>query len=150
MFQAVNNQIDEQAAVVEELNHKEKDSPELNTRMDNGIEALSESMETYNVTDRTNEQHPTLYNLHDNSGSKHHFSLPKRSDSAMKHIPVIVKAEIVVEKGDKDTHRIRSECSKGFENSNYNRLNKANKHKIVLMGDSHSKGNIINMSSFRK
>jgi hypothetical protein len=29
---------------------------------------------------------------------------------------------------------------------NYNRLNGANKHKIVLMGDSHSRGNIINIS----
>jgi hypothetical protein len=146
MFQAVNNQIDEQAAVVEELTHKEKDSPELNARMDNGIEALSESKETYKVTDRTNEQHPTSYNLYDSSGSKHHSSLPKRSESAMKHIPVIVNAEIVMEKGGKDTLRIRSECSKRFENNNYNRLNKANKHKISLMGDSHSRGNVINIS----
>jgi hypothetical protein len=68
----------------------------------------------------------------------------------MKHIPLIVNAEIVMEKGDKDTHRIRSECSKGFENSNYNRLNKANKLKIVLMGGSHSRGNIINISPLRK
>jgi hypothetical protein len=145
-FQAVNNQIDEQAAVVEELNHKEEDSPELNARLDKGIKALSESRKTYKVTDRTNKQHPTLYNLYDSSGSKYHFSLSKRSESAMKHISVIVNAEIVMEKGDVDTHRIRSECSKEFENSNYNGLNKANKHKIVLMGGSHSKGNIINIS----
>jgi hypothetical protein len=65
---------------------------------------------------------------------------------SLKHIPVIVNAEIVMEKGDKDTHRIRYECSKGFENNNYNGLNKANKHKILLMGDSHSRGNIININ----
>jgi hypothetical protein len=55
-FQTVNNQIDEQAAVVEKFQHKGKDSSESNTRTE---------------SDPMNEQ----------------------------HIPVIVNAKVVMEKG---------------------------------------------------
>jgi hypothetical protein len=57
-----------------------------------------------------------------------------------------VNAEVVMEKGDKDIYRMGSQSSKVFENKNVNGLIKAKKHKIILMGDNHSKGNIKNIS----
>jgi hypothetical protein len=141
-FQVVNNPIYEQGmlqgvAAVEEFNHKENYNTELKARIDKGIEALCESRDTYKIIDRTIEQYTTSYKLYDNSGNNHHFSQSKRSESVMKHIPVIVNAEIELDKGDKDLHRIRTKCSKKIENNSYNGLNKANKHKIMVTGDNH-------------
>jgi hypothetical protein len=62
------------------------------------------------------------------------------------HIPVIVNAEVVMEKEGEDIYRMGSLCSKVFENKNSNGEIKAKKHKIVLLGDSHNRGNIKSIS----
>jgi hypothetical protein len=45
-----------------------------------------------------------------------------------------------MEKEGEDIYRMGTQCSKVLENKKFNGQIKAKKHKIVLMGDSHSRG----------
>jgi hypothetical protein len=72
--------------------------------------------------------------------------------TVFKHIPVIVNTEVITNNCDNIKSTSIPELSRIAKTNNYNRKirgpNEANKHKIMVIGDSHCRGSVRNVSDY--
>jgi hypothetical protein len=77
-----------------------------------------------------------------------------REKSTVKHIPVMIKGEIVPNNGESLVpftgvlHNSLSKIKDLSYNTKKNKLNDVNKHKVMIVGDSHSHGSIIRLGEY--